>query len=401
MNQPQHSLLPIITQRPISKSTVRAMGCERHYAEYHLGNPILRQVASPLAQTGTDFHVYRQEYVAHLIDVGQEQDGPWVEAWLSKRAVSDEARAMIERDLRFFRVDPEAVFGSEVFLSINRDMEPLERLSGLAPGTTSERPDAYVTGMLDLLILSGALASIVDYKTGWNASGVQDHEAAINALLVFAHFQQVEEVYFTWEFVRAGAGKPPVRYTRDDMDWLRRMAHSAHARREDIERRRTRGEPLSVNPFAGLCQFCQLTCPLREAVTRGLVEIPPIQTDDDARLIAQRVAVAEAYVRGGRALLRPFLDQRGALDLGGGYEATMAVRTEQKFPLDAVLRVLGQQEWGIPLSSLTVSASKLKGYAKAKKRAGLSELLDAIAIKWPKSILRLGKANDELEEGDV
>src|SRR2546430_613662 len=99
----------------VSKSAMRAMGCETHFANYYLlADSPFRLVDSPLAQTGTDFHAWRAAYINRLLDQGRRTDVQWAREWLAGAVVTEDARELILDDMETFGIDPEAVFGAEL-----------------------------------------------------------------------------------------------------------------------------------------------------------------------------------------------------------------------------------------------------------------------------------------------
>lgn len=418
------------TDQSLSKSMVKAMGCERYFAMmYASDEPVAGLLASSeFATTGTDFHRYRELYVNHLIGTRQRSDTDWAVTWIESADCTDDARDLIMRDIERFEIDPDMVYGTEVYLSIDSGFFPVEMVIGGTPGEYSRRKPCFARGELDLLSFAedGEHALIDDYKTGWSNAGISEYEAAHYAALVFVHFRAVQRVTFRWEFIRAKAAKPAM-FTRDDLDsWIIPMVRAAHARRQDIAARFRAGQQLTVDPTAGLCGWCPLVCPLRDAVSRQIVELPPIQSEDDARVVAARTFVASKYAEQGRERLREWLEANGRVDLGNGWVAEMEPQTQRSYPLPAVLEVLGvrvidertveelltivgqqphpeivsdiltrfQQRWDVPVEKLTVASTALKQYARAKKRAGLQAELDQYADAKPRFELKIHKPQE-------
>src|SRR6266404_6988280 len=135
----------------ISKSIVREMKCEWFFAAHRLDKSPARLIASPLAEAGTDVHRFRAEYVIHLVNAEKTDDLAWVLGWLKRNAVSEEAREMIRRDMDTFRVNPDTVFATELFLSIDGAYRPLEQATNSTPGFVSQHPEAVLSGTIDQL----------------------------------------------------------------------------------------------------------------------------------------------------------------------------------------------------------------------------------------------------------
>lgn len=393
----------------LSKSLVKALGCPHHFAHYHLVQlPVHHAAPQPLALVGSHFHAYRQGYIRHLIESDRQADAEWIRReWLAHRVMPEDARQLIESDLASFRIDPDRVVGVELFLSADAALKPLEKSEGGEPGRISAHPDAYISGTLDLLLVDRTIARIVDYKSGWSTTAVSDYELPSYAALVFAHFPSVEVVEGIWEFIRVRATKSD-RFLRDDLPWITERIQEAHLRLAEIARRFDAGEALEVNPAAGLCGFCSLACPLHaEIEQKGGVDILPVQTERDARMLAQRLYVASLFAEKARAALRIWLAEHGSVDLGNDWVAELQLTELSSYPLVPTLNVLGlglingfgvpaaaeeltsSPRYGIPIDRLALRTTQLKTYAKAKKRLGLAEELDGIAETKPISRLRI------------
>lgn len=386
----------------VSKSMMRAMGCETYFGyHYLLRDSPVRLIDSPLAQTGTDFHAWRASYIQHLLEDGLPADREWAAQWLAGAVITDDARELVSDDMTSYGVDPDAIFGTELFLSIDAEGLPLELESGTGqqPGRVTEDPRGVASGSIDVLELRGDTALVTDYKSGWAVAGVSDFEPPVYAALVFAHFPQVERVDFKWEFVRL-RGEKNVSYERSQFPELLDMVLQARQRAADIARRFGAGAALKVNPWAGLCGFCALRCPLRAAVAGGMLALAPIQTDDDARSAAALLYAARQLTERATEVLKPWLAERKTMALGGDFVLELDAQTVTKKPLLKTLEVLGYDVSGmtgtspafdVPLEKLTIGG--LSGYAKAKKRAGLRDRLDKVSARSVKTVLTVRRVS--------
>lgn len=79
---------------------------------------------------------------------------------------------------------------AELELAVTNKLEPCEFKS----------PDAWMRGIVDLAIISGDMAWIIDYKTGNNKYPDKD-QLTLMALLLFAHYPQVKLVKSALLFV--------------------------------------------------------------------------------------------------------------------------------------------------------------------------------------------------------
>lgn len=405
-------IMDVEVPRPLSKSQMKALGCPTHYAHYYLTKDSpLRQVRSALAQAGTDFHNYRQAYVEHLINLGANQDSAFALAWLQENAVCEDARTQILLDAPRWKIRVDQVYGAEVFLSVDRRLVALECEPGKGgAGRLSKHPEAQYCGSIDLIELDGQVCRVHDFKTGWSTSSVSDDEPPLYAALAFAHFPQVELVQFVWEFTRVGQFKL-IEYRREDLSWILPKLEAAQALKRELAIAFAAGEDLDVDPTAGMCPYCEIACPLRREVVAGDVMLPPLQTREDAERAAKLLYVGELLVAAARQRLNAYLDEHGPLQFGRNFVAEVAVSASSSYPLLETLAVLGIElagpdgkrptkspEFDVPLDKLTIGASALNSYAKAKARRGLKDLLQAYAVQTPKSsvkVRRLGEQEDD------
>lgn len=401
----------------LTKSQSKALGCELFYAHHYMvAEAAVKLVESRLASTGTQFHLYRARYTEHLMIHQVRQDADWVREWLNANAVSEEARELIERDIMDYSPNLDRVLAAEILLSVDRNFEPVDYEEWVSPGLPYEDNGAYMAAIIDLLELDGASARVIDCKSGWSTSPNNDHEAPHIARLVFAHFPQVTSIDFVYEFIRVRADVK-VHFTREDIPWIEQMMEGTFAHRADVARRFRAGKKLLLDPFAGLCGFCLLKCPLKEAVAAGIVDAGPLQNKKDAVRIAQRLFIAQNMTKVYRDLLKAWVDENGPLECGNDVVADFRIQNNRTLPLPDVAELLGlrvldlttltpeqlhalpaespevAQKWNIQIPKVLVRSSSLTGYAKAKMRKGMQEAMNQIGTTKPKSVLKIHRVS--------
>jgi hypothetical protein len=327
-------------------------------------------------------------YVNHLVDVSQPDDIPWTEAWLATNPVDHESRELIEREIPHIHIDPDAVLGTEVFAACDAEFRPLNLRN---PGVGKAPAGSYIHGTLDLIVSSGGgeVLLIDDYKTGWSGK-VDFYESIHYPTLAFARYPRATRIRFRWMFTRAGA---PVEnwYDRSDLPRMQSIIRAKVAERDTAVARHAVGETPDVNPFAGLCGYCGLTCRLRAAAEAGEAICAPLQTPEDARSAAGRILALRPVLSHLEESLRSYLTTVGPLD--GIASVNLSAATE--VPLAAGLEAMGYKvdatdaRWDVPLDSLRIGVSDLKRYAKAKSRSGMAEAIDAVSIKKPKETMTI------------
>lgn len=396
----------------VSKSMAKAVHCETYFEAHYLTRSPVRSSVAPIAETGIAFHRYRSVYINHLINCEVSHDIEWIQDWLRAQPFGEDARKIIERDIDRFSINPDTVMGTEMLLSVDADLRPVERVNNFVwTPDRARHPEATDTGILDLLLIEGDRGRVVDYKSGYSTSTVSDEEPPRYAGLALAHFPQLQEVEFYWEFTRFQAAKK-VSYFRRDLPEISKMMRAVHARIDDIRRRKDAGERLGVNALAGLCPFCQLQCPLKNELTK--IDIPPIQNIEDARKVAQITYLAKIIARRGPEALNAWINDHGPIDLDQDWVAELRTSEIMELPMVETLKVLGLEpaplgtmeendivqkkmtpRYPLPISKLRVSSTQLNDYGKARKRAGMLEELGGIAIKTPRSRLVIGRRGEE------
>lgn len=373
----------------VSKSMLRALECPTFFVGQYLQR--VAEAEHFLARTGKEFHAWRQAYTNHLVDIQMWRDPDFQARYLETEVLSDDARKLIARD--DFAIDPDSVYGCEVFLSIDREFRPLEHeIGNPTPGRLSGDPRFLASGTIDLLLLedNGRKATIRDPKSGFSTTGVTDTEPPVYAALVMLHFPLVQEVNFVWDFVRSSAVRR-TSYTREDLSWIEDLLLQKDQLKNDLVRGYNDGETLDANPFSGLCPYCQLTCPLRPRWEAGELALAAPQTRLDAIRLAQLVKVCEDVIGRAKTLVAGWLDQEPSmrLELGAGWEATLRVSETKSLPLYEALHALGLDlidlsilpadaqkmvadhrpeytpQFDVPLAQLTLGG--LNGFAKTKK----------------------------------
>lgn len=382
----------------ISKSTVKASGCELYFKSYVMDR--ITQFPIDITIAGTEFHDYRSKYTDHLVETGARQDPEWAFRWLEATGVSQEGRDIIERDIAFFEIDPETVYGTEQFLVVDEEFKPIRGVPFPGFGKPPAVDGAFAHGTVDLLLFpTPEQADIIDYKSGW-ATPTDKYEAQHYAALVFAWFEHVQVVTFTWHFPRRGKISESERFTRyEHFEWLRSRVTTEASRVNNLRESLESGARPAADPFSDLCPFCTIECPVRRMAIDHVFPSPPLQTDEDARHAARYVAAARSQLGRVEGMLRAYVSERGPVQVSAKKLAGMVVKETKRLPLRPVLEKLGieipeEGPFEMPMGKLYISASSWDGYARAKKRAGLSEMIEGAVKMEPRQELRIYEEPD-------
>lgn len=365
-----------------------------------------------LSDVGTAFHAYRAAYATHLSRGTEWSDRSWVDTWLRDNHVTPDARGLIEKNAAVWKVNPNHIYGSELFFSIDADFKALEIEADREPGSLSSHPNAFASGQVDLLLIDGEEATIVDAKSGFSTQAITEEEAAIYCCLIFAHFPQVTRAVFWWDYVRIGQHKRS-EYSRDEFNEIRYLIEQLVARRAAVEAKSE--DELTYNREGGMCPYCRLACPGLKSVRAGKVAVMPLQSEKEAAAAATLLYLCEQYVTQARSALKDFLiareDLGGQLPLGPYDFLQLTSSQKQEFPVIETLQTLGMElvsskileqevidnirssrpvgspNYDIPLHSLRISTSSIKPFLNTKtmrsrahiSREGLKEQLKELS----------------------
>lgn len=97
-----------------------------------------------------------------------------------------------------------------------------QKLAIFADGKPAEYWDkkGYLRGLCDLLVVQGERALLIDYKTG-SSRYANDDQAIRNALLIFAHYPDVNEIHSRFIYFKDGSTKKAT-YSRGEIPQLMR-----------------------------------------------------------------------------------------------------------------------------------------------------------------------------------
>jgi hypothetical protein len=380
----------------LSKSEAKSLGCEYYYTKYYLEK--VPQHVMPWTRVGTEFHDFMERYVKYLVAEGKVRDTEYVDSVVEFGDYSDETVDLIIRYTeRFELADPAAVLGIESFLVVDSCYRPIRNVAYPGVGKRPEIPGAFAHGTLDRIERVGEDAILVtDYKTGFMPSRVDEYEPQHYAILAMAHYPWANTVTFRWEFVRFGNAEEVV-FTRAEWPELVARVTRKLARRQAI---RDTAKP-ECNSMAGLCGYCALSCPLREAAMKGGTIFRPIQTPEDAALAASTVAAIRSAKSTLESQLKTYVGKAGAVQLPNGNAAYLSTTFTPQMGARTVLAALGievpekSEAFDVSLDSLIINNTEFKRLAGARKRQGLLETVLASVPTKPRTDLAIGRMPQE------
>jgi len=353
---------------PLRQSTIEKMACAHSYVLQEIQG--IKMPTSAPADRGNEIHHVASMYTRHCVKRRVPAD--WAEFDRLAAAAGDEAGQILNGVRDVYLVDFENVAETEWKFQLDEDFNPCSQ---------SGKRCVY-EGTLDILSLFGERAGIDDWKSHPRPFDPPTPQSDLYALAVFQYAREVQEVEFTYRFVRYGRCQRSMTYTRDDMNKMvdrmiryRRHQEAIHA------------DPDAAPALPGAhCCYCPAmvshTCPIPEKLNPYTALEP-----------RERVILAEFYRQGnahnnqvlkdmaqsGRELT--FADGKGSIH---SYETRSSEGLE--FPLLKTVPLLLDYADASPedrtwLEKLTISATKLKSYLGAKKRAMIDQRIRDEAAK--------------------
>jgi hypothetical protein len=387
---------------PLSQSRQGDMACGHLYVRKHvLGGPV---ADSEPAARGTEVHRILAAYINHLVKTKLSRDPGFLDCSIAGAASRDVQQAL-ERFRDHPPFDPEEVLGTELYISLDEEFNPVEP-AGPAKGNGENevRPPAVYEGTLDLvLVRTVSAAEIHDWKSYYQVIEADTFQSKFYPLLLMCLNPSLQQVKFVLEFIRYGASRS-VEYTNRDLPWLKELAQRERARQQKLHEITAHDTGrLKASPGRH-CTWCPLLlngCPVAKANPYA-----QMKAEDRLRLA---LWLQEAEKQNTK-VLRDLLAERGPVRYRDENEAEYLadfVPVEKKFyrfsETSAIL-----EEWlrAHPedkefVGTLTVSG--LSSPLKAKKRAALAEKLREAAESRLDTELKVARIKHEgiSEDGKV
>ncbi len=301
---------PLVTRRgPYSFSKFSDYEtCPHRFRLMHLDKrPRVRTVASQRAlDLGTFGHAFAEQYLAHLGATRKTRDmtqAKKIANWVfsdrpSDSLDEDDRREAISLAMIFARTIEWAPVGDvylEVPLAVDRNL----KLTGL------DDPRRLLGARLDVLVIDGDEARIIDWKFGWGRETESFFQLLIYAFMVSLFAPQVKRFLMTCHHVRYN--QPDQARAKVPLDRVRRRLVEVIGRVEA-------DESFEARPSTSACSMCPVAycCEARPS------ELTEITSDDDARRIAMDIVLLENQRAAKLAALRPYCEATGNVRVPGG-----------------------------------------------------------------------------------
>lgn len=213
---------------------------------------------SEAAARGTEIHEILSTYINHLVRTRRATDLD-VFNGLAKGAGS-EAREVLDKFRDNHAFDPEKILATELYIALDEDFAPLK---ASAEGART----AEYEGTLDLVMLHSLTeAEIDDWKSYYQIVDADTFQSKLYPLLLMCINPSLDRVKFVLEFVRYGASRS-VEYTRQDLPWLKELAHRERLRQKKLHHLVSSGKRDPKACPGRHCTWCPVLlngCPVAE-----------------------------------------------------------------------------------------------------------------------------------------
>lgn len=228
-------------------------------------------------------------------------------------------------------------------------------------------------GIIDRLDIEDSAATITDYKTDYqirSQSDVEhDFQLAVYAWLVSREYPQVEQFEVRLDFVRFNVQRSAV-FERGQVEKIEGqiLALIGQVEKAIAERK----FPPRPGHFCAWCGYSS-RCPAAKQIP---ADVRPITGAEDARAVAEELAILERQVAVRKEALKAYCSQAGPVEANGltwGFQKVGGLGIEN---VEGFVQILN--EHGLdPRPYLTVNGTKIK---KLWEKNGLGEKLKAIAV---------------------
>jgi hypothetical protein len=372
------NLVQIAPAPPLSQSKFELLACPHLYvSRIVLGN---EEPDNEYSLRGSQSHEACSHYVDHLVAKRLTIDEPWFEENILSRPYLPDTIEILGRMAPKFKIDPEKVLDTELWLPLDENFEPMD----CNPG---DEGIAY-EGTLDLVLMPDETTAIIeDYKTFWQIVDADTFQSKLYPLLLMKHFPQLQTVTFVLRFLRYNVTREVV-YTRADIEKLEKLAREARLRQLSLHQIAPECEQALPGTHCAYCPKLR-SCPLGE--TNPMTE--------DPTEVMRRALWARELLKRDMATLKAHVNINGPILIRDanevGYTATFRLQQKTSYPAIPVLSLISAND---PELAQKLTISGLSTSLKTKKRAGLAELVASHRIERAQTRFGITGAEDEEED---
>ncbi len=195
---------------------------------------------------------------------------------------------------------------------------------------------AYARGRLDLISIDRETAHVIDYKTNWQAQSeaevLQSYQLGIYAVLLMAHYPEVQIVKASMDFVRVPIRRERI-ITRDDLDGIKTRIVADVKYLSGLKK-----YPATTNSWCSSCQYIG-KCPAYIGVDMGDTIVT---SQKQAKKLASETLGFEELVKARKAALKAWINVHGDVKAGSdrvlGYQQHTGVEYDVPTALKGLLK---------------------------------------------------------------
>jgi hypothetical protein len=250
----------------LRQSLYEVMRCPTSYAAMRAGKTMPDSMQS---WRGTEIHHIAALYAEHCAQNQVSADWDYFDKLTA--SVGEEAGTILERMRDSYLIDWKHLYQTELYLSLDEDLNPIESsvMNVSLPGSVPEDTPAAHGGTIDTLYLFDDDSALVDdYKSHFQPFDPETYQSMLYPFMVMKFFPAVRRVTFRLRFVRFDDLTREVTWTREDMPKMERKIRQARGLQQKVELQILNNEPLQAFAHAG-CHYCPLAanltdCPISE-----------------------------------------------------------------------------------------------------------------------------------------
>jgi len=399
---------------PLRQSTAEVMSCRLSYVESFIKGR--KQPGGLDSARGTQIHQTLGQYAAWCATKRVKQDLAAFDRF--SEGVGLAAHKILIGVRESYEVDFNSLFATELPMSMDEDFNPTDVVEALDGIVQSSGKDSAYQGTLDTLYAfrEEFRINIDDFKSHARPyEPAETLQGKMYSLLAFQHFPWAQEIQFRLVFVRYNHLYRTVNYKRSDVPQLIEAVRSQRLRQkmihDDYSNKREIGATAGTH-----CWWCSLlsdaSCPISQY--NPAMQLTPQQRLNFALWYSN-------FSRANNAVMKDYVQATGkAIVAKDGNEKFYRYGPEEKesnvYPvfkktadgleknnqgnyvmpivellLDHAYSQPEDVEW---MGNLTISATKLEGYLKSKKRVNVHQAISDTAEKITKVSLRVSKPMD-------
>lgn len=378
---------------PLSQSRQADMACQCLYIRKHV-------ICGPMADSeaaarGIEVHQILATYINHLMRTRRSKDLGFLDCMITP--ASGDAQQALERLRDNHSFDPGEVLGTELYISLDEEFNPIEPASfGGRDQGPRVGPRAAYEGTLDLVLLHSVTeAEIHDWKSYYQIIDPDTFQSKFYPLLLMCLNPSLQRVKFVLEFIRYGASRS-VEYTRQDVPRLKELSEHERARQRQLHEVSAKGGGgLKASPGRH-CTWCPLLlngCPL--AKTNPYAQM----TAEERLRFALWLQEAEKQ---NTKVLKEVMVERGPVrcrdDNENEYVADFVPVEKRFYPYEKAAPVLNEWMRNHPDDKTLTNRLNVSGLSsplKAQKRAELAGRLTELTEVRVDTELKIGRAKQQ------